>query len=86
MPNSFKIDLDALSIAELLPPRPGSAVGAKISPIAVAGRPLKIVVGTRQKPVRILSEPSVFDKHSTTSRLNINYEILNPEHHAFPAL
>ena len=59
MPNCFGIDLDTLSIAELLPPKPGAAIGAKISPITAAGRPLKIVLGTRQRPVRNMFEPSV---------------------------
>ena len=83
MANCFGIDLDSLAIAELLPPKPGSAVGANISSLTLKGKPIKIVLGSMEAPVRIVFEPSVFDKNPTATRLNICFELMNPQYHSF---
>ena len=83
MSNCFEVDLDSLAIAELLPPKPGSAVGANISPLTLMGKPIKHVTGTMERPVRVVWEPSVFDKIPAATRLNICYEITDPNHQAF---
>ena len=83
MANCYGLDLECLSVAELLPPKPGSAVGAKISPLTLKGKPIKIVLGAIESPVRIMFEPSVFDKNPAVSRLNISYELTDPKHLEF---
>ena len=83
MANCFGIDIDSLAIAELLPPKPGSAVGAKISSLTLKGKPIKMLLGSMEAPVRIVVEPSVFDKDPTATRLNICFELMNPQYHSF---
>ena len=79
----FGFDLFPLAIAELLSPKPGSVVGANISPLTLMGKPIKIVAGTMERPVRVVWEPSVFDKIPAATKLNICYEITDPNHQAF---
>ena len=65
------LDLDSLATQGLLPPKPGSAVGANISPITLKGKPLEIVVGAIERPTRVVFEASTFDTHLAATRLNI---------------
>ena len=40
-------------------------------------------MGILERPIRVIFEPSVFGKIPAATRLNISYEIVNPQYQEF---
>ena len=70
-------DFAAVSIQENLVPKKGGAQGAKIAPILYQRKPLKIILGSIEEPVRIPFEIGTFDKGPNAVRVNIVFEVNN---------
>ena len=80
MSNCFEVDLSSLTIAELLPPKQGGQVGANISPVTILGKPVKVVLGEINHPVRVPFPVGTFDRNPAATRVNICFEVTDLKH------
>ena len=70
-------DLTHLSVGEPVTSKKGG--GIRICPILLDRKPLKLVVGTPDKPLRVPFHVQPFNADDTTTRLNLNLEIIDEQ-------